>query len=216
MGAIGCIRHHLLFFDQRARSVLLSTAYDVLKPLFVEAHYDNSLRGIDSSFLSIRDTRQTTMSATYSGEYMDDRVYNAASPSPLEQEDIDRAIAASLAPPGTTSGFESPDVLPSVATADDNWAIYTQEAVLKAAGPEAGDQILQQTLLASAERGQNDNVESGPSADSHLATTGVPRATQSSQLKPWTITHMVEDMVMRLAVDLPLLNDSEADTLVFM
>lgn len=153
------------------------------------------------------------MSSNSSVGYREDRVYGAASLSPLEQEQIDQAIAASLAPPGMSSGFESPDVPPAVATADDHWPTYTPEAVLRAGGPEAGDQILQQALFAAAKREEDDTVEGGPNADSRLSTT---EPTQSSQSKRWTITHMVEDMVMRLAVDLPLLNDSDADTLVFM
>lgn len=143
---------------------------------------------------------------------MEDRVYGAASLSPLEQEQIDQAIAASLAP-GMNSGFEGPDVLPAVATADDNWPTHTLEAVLRVGGPEAGDQIFQNALYAAATRDKDDAAENGSNADSRLSTM---EPTQSYQPKPWTITHMVEDMVMRLAVDLPLLNDSDADTLVFM
>lgn len=155
------------------------------------------------------------MSSSDSGDYVEDRVYGAACPSRVEQEDIDQAIAASLAFPAIGFGFDSPDGLPAVATADDNWATSTQEAVLNA-GPEARDQNLQNALYASAEQARSDNVESGPSANSHSATTEGPQATQTSHPKPWTITHMVEDMAMRLGVELPLLNDSEADTLVFM
>ena len=147
---------------------------------------------------------------------MEDRVYGAATPSPLEQELIDKAIAASLAPAGVGSGFDTSDALPAVATADDNWATSTQEAVLKAGGPEAGDQILESALFALADRAKDNVMETGPSADSRLGTTEESQATPSSQPQPWTIMHMVEDMAMRLAVELPLLNDSEADTLVFM
>jgi len=125
---------------------------------------------------------------------MEDRVYGAASPSPLEQEQIDKAIAASLALP------QSPDGLPAVATTDDKWVNYTQEAVPKALGLDARHEILSNAPHASTEPAKHDDIKSG----------------QSNHPKPWTITHMVEDMKMRLAVELPLLNDCEADTLVFM
>ena len=156
------------------------------------------------------------MPAAYSGDRMEDRVYGAASPSPLEQADIDKAIAASLALPAIASGFGSSGVLPAVATAFDDWLPSTQEAIMIAAGSEERDQTLQKALASSAEQAKNDNVESGPSAHSHSATTEGPQATQTSHPEPWTITNLVEDMAMRLAVELPLLNDSEADTLVFM
>lgn len=156
------------------------------------------------------------MPAAYSGDRMEDRVYGAASPSPLEQADIDKAIAASLALPAIASGFGSSGVLPAVATAFDDWLPSTQEAIMIAAGSEERVQILQKALSSSAEQDKNDNVESGPSPHSLSATTDSPQATQTSRPEPWTITNMVEDMAMRLAVELPLLNDSEADTLVFM
>lgn len=125
---------------------------------------------------------------------MEDRVYGAASPSPLEQEHIDKAIAASLALP------QSPDGLPAVATTDDKWVNDTRETVSRILGLDARHEILSDALHASAEPAKHEDIESG----------------QSNHPKPWTITHMVEDMKMRLAVELPLLNDSEADTLVFM
>lgn len=147
---------------------------------------------------------------------MEDRAYEAASPSPLEQEHIDKAIAASLALPWTSHGFQSPDGLSAVATTDDNWVNYTQEDLSNAQGLDARHEILSNALHASTEPSQNDDAESGPSADFHSATMEGPQATQTNYPKPWTITHMVEDMKLRLAVELPLLNDSEADTLVFM
>ena len=137
------------------------------------------------------------MSSTLPDGYMADRVYEESNPSALEQQNIDAAIAASLAI--RLSFYQGTS--PTLAHTDENWSINYD---------------LDKALHASIEGARNDEIEASVPQEATSSTPEGLKATQPSTQKGPNLTKMVQDMAIRLATEPPLLNVADADTLVFM
>ncbi len=157
------------------------------------------------------------MSATSSEGYMGDRVFRDRPDSAIEQHHLDTAIAASLAPGQANSNGSSFGPL-AVPVTTNRWATYsTQQATLRAAGTDTEDQNLLGALSSPTEDAQIGKANTAKSSEPQSSISEESQQPPGTNFKnPQSITEMIENMALRSATELPLLNSTDADTLVFM
>ncbi|KAI9873583.1 MAG: hypothetical protein M1830_010836 [Pleopsidium flavum] len=156
------------------------------------------------------------MSTTSRERYMNDRFFENRPLSAIEQRDVDTAIAASLVPEQAHSNGWSSHPLPVSPSGTGLTNLTTQNAALREARTYKEEQNIQEALHASIEDSQKGKADSGTSHVPQSSTLEKSHASSANLGKPQSLTERIENMASRLATELPLLNATDADTLVFI